>query len=85
MNEDFADCKKTLPGLKRDAEFTAVTDYATQASKLMPGRRRREAMEELSTASSLVWPDERVEEKAHAEAVSADVDAGMKADVAWQR
>lgn len=80
INEDFADCKRAIPGLKRDAELKPVKDYATQASKLMPGRRKREAMEELSTTSSLIWPDERVEEKARVETATADVDAKMKAD-----
>lgn len=80
MNEEFADCKGALPGLKRDVEFMPVSDYATQASKLMPGRRKREAMEELSTASSLIWPDERVEQKARAEAGSEAAKGKAKVD-----
>lgn len=79
LNEFFTSCKKKFQGLSPDVKLVAVSDYASQAIKLMPGRRKREAMEALETGASIVWPDERIDEKAKNEENTANFNARKKA------
>ncbi len=58
-NEFFTECKQAFPALSREVELVQVTDYAAQAAKLMPSRKKREDTEALGTAASIIWPDEQ--------------------------
>jgi hypothetical protein len=80
MKEEFANCQKALPGISKEVKLVHVADYATQAAKLMPERRKREGFEALESAHSIEWPNERVEEKAKFEAQIGDLDAKRKAE-----
>jgi hypothetical protein len=80
MKEEFANCQKALPGVSKEVKLVHVPDYATQAAKLMPGRRKREGFEALESAYSIEWPDERVEEKAKFDAQISNLDAKRKAE-----
>lgn len=79
INVSFTSCKKAYPALNKEMNLTHIDNYATQAFSLMPGRRKREAMEALGTAASLIWPDEQVEGRARSEAETKKLDANRKA------
>lgn len=58
IDEEFANCKRALPGLQRDVELIREPDYQAKAAPLMAERRKREATQSLETPGSLIWPKE---------------------------
>ena len=80
INEEFASCQKALPELKRDMKLILELDYPIKAAGLVAGRRKREGMEALETAGSLVWPEENLEEKAQSLSDQTSFRAKRKAE-----